>query len=386
MQHRGAGGDEGDLGQFCRDAADALLLRSGQLEIQETERADKLRSLSLRDLMVECLAREGEGTTISLLRKSKDELWDMAVRQFTQPTAAFPAILDNAIKKAIVQSYDEVDTTFQIWTAEGSLTDFKPSKEHEYLLGGGKFSKVSEGGELKSSTLETEKLPQRQLGTYGTQFSMSREAFINDDVGLLVEMPVKYAKAAKREINRQVYELIVKNNKIFDGKPLFNADTHKNVLATGCKPSIEAVQALMLLLMQQTDPFGSAINVKPKNMILPIGYGFAAAQIFQSQTVNTSANTQAANALYQYRNSIQVIEEGELNVLAAGGPVPWFISADPKQAGSVKVDYLNGNKRPFFRRSEKVGYLGFFWDIFMDWVVSVPDWRGIAKNPGVAIS
>lgn len=385
VQNRGAGGDDNDLGQFCRAAADALLLRSGQMEIEETEQADKLRNLSLRDLMVESLVREGEGTTISLLRKSKDELWEMAVRQFAQPTAAFPAILDNAINKAIVQSYDEMDTTFQLWTAEGSLTDFKLSKEHEYLLGGGKFSKVSEGGELKHSTLETEKLPQRQLGTYGTQFSMSREAFINDDVGLLVEMPAKYAKAAKREINHQVYELIFKNSKIFDGKALFDADTHKNVLATGCEPSIEAVQALMLLLMQQTDPFGNAINVKPKNMILPLGYGFKAAQILQSQTVNTSENTQAFNALYQYRNNIQIIEEGELNVLAGGAPVPWFVSADPKQVGSVKVDYLNGNKRPIFRRSEKTGYLGFFWDIYMDWVVSVKDWRGIAKNPGVKI-
>ena len=157
------------------------------------------------------------------------------------------------------------------------------------------------------------------------------------------------------------------------------------MLATGCEPSIEAVQALMLLLMQQTDPFGNAINVKPKNMILPLGYGFKAAQIFQSQTVNTPENTQAFNALYQYRNNIQIIEEGELNVLAGGAPVPWFVSADPKQVGSVKVDYLNGNKRPIFRRSEKTGYLGFFWDIYMDWVVSVKDWRGIAKNPGVKI-
>ena len=35
-----------------------------------------------------------------------------------QPTAAFPAILDNAIRKNIVQMYQEIPTTFQLWTTK----------------------------------------------------------------------------------------------------------------------------------------------------------------------------------------------------------------------------------------------------------------------------
>ena len=31
---------------------------------------------------------------------------------------------------------------------------------------------------------------------------------------------------------------------------------------------------------------------------------------------------------------------------------------------------------------ETPGQLGFVWDIYMDWGISVLDWRGLYKNPG----
>ena len=55
-------------------------------------------------------------------------------------------------------------------------------------------------------------------------------------------------------------------------------------------------------------------------------------------------------------------------------------------AKSIKVDYLNGQETPTIRRSEQAGQLGFVWDIYLDWGVTVVDYRGIAKNPGVVIS
>ena len=137
-----------------RDAArDAMLMQAGVEVEKPAQGAEALRGMSLRDFLIESMARSGEGTTTELLRRSRADLWDTAVRQFFSPTADFPAILDNAIKKSIVQQYALVPCTFELWTSRGTLTDFKPSKEHEYALGGGEFSKVGEGGELKHSSL-----------------------------------------------------------------------------------------------------------------------------------------------------------------------------------------------------------------------------------------
>lgn len=378
-------GDEAD--NFRAAAVDAMLMRAG-VEVQNPARgAEEMRGYSLRDLAIECMARDGMGSTTSLLRMSKDDLWNEACRQFFNPTAAFPAILDNAIRKNIVQMYQQIPTTFQLWTAKGSVTDFKPTKDHSYLAGGaGEFKRVGENGELKADTPKTDLLPQRQIDTWGRQFSMTRQAFINDDVGFITEVPGLYAMSAKRTINKQVYEILVKNPAIFDGVSLFD-NAHNNLIDTGTAPSIESLQAIMLKLLNQVDPFGDSIMVQPKYVIVPVGYGFKLSQILETALSDvTGIGSHTANALYQYRNQLQVIEEGALNTLAgSGSAIPWFVAGDKTYAKSLQVDYLNGQETPTIRRSEVPGRLGFVWDIWLDWGITAVDFRGIAKNPGVTI-
>jgi len=377
-------GDQGD--NFRAAAVDAVLMRAGVTVENPTEGVEQFRGMSLRDLAIECMARDGVGSTTSLLRMGKDDLWNMAQRQFFSPTAAFPAILDNAIKKSIEHLYAHVPTTFQLWTSKGSLTDFKPTKDHSYLVGGaGEFLRVGENGELKHDTPKSELLPQRKIDTFGRQFSMTRQAFINDDIGFITEVPGMYAASAKRTINKQVYKILMDNPAIFDGVPLFDA-AHGNLIANGSKPSNEAIQAMMMKMLLQKDPFGEAIMVQPAHIIVPVGYKFLMTTILSSPTINTEGNTQAVNPLYQYREQLNIVEDGTLNGLAGeGNPVPWFMAGDKTYAKSLQVDYLNGQETPTIRRSEVPGQLGFVWDIWLDWGITAVDFRGIAKNPGVVI-
>ena len=306
--------------------------------------------------------------------------------QFLSPTASFPAILDQAIQKSIVHQYQNVLTTFDLWTSKGSLPDFKPSKAHEYTIGGGEFDKVTEGGELKHSSLDTSMNPLRKLDTYGTQFTMTREAFINDDIGFCPKCRASMPAVAKRKINKQVYEVIVKNPAVYDGVALFD-DAHKNLISTGTAPTIESVQKMMMKLLRQTDPFGESIMVQPKFILVPVGYGFLMSQLLETAQVDVDGiGSHTANALYKYRTQLQVVEEGTINALAGTSAVPWYIVGDKSTAKSVQVDYLNGVDTPSFRRSEKAGYLGFVWDIWLDWGITVMDHRGIVRNNGVAIT
>ena len=377
--------DPGD--NFRAAATDALLMRTGVNVTNPAQGVEQFRGMSLRDLAIECMARDGQGSTAELLRMGKDDLWAMACRQFFNPTSAFPAILDSTIRKTIENRYQTVPTTFQLWTSKGSVADFKPNKDHSYLAGGaGEFLLVGENGELKHDTPKTELLPQRKIDTYGRQFSMSRQAFINDDIGFITEVPGLYAASAKRTINKQVYSILVKNPAIFDGVTLFNA-AHNNLIAAGAKPSIDTMQAIMLKLLRQTDPFGEAITIQPRYVIVPVGYGFLLSQLLETQQIDvTGIGSKTMNPLYNYRNQLQVIEEGTLNVLTGeGNAVPWFMVGDPSYAKSLQVDYLNGQETPTIRRSEVPGQLGYVWDIWLDWGITAVDFRGIAKNPGVTI-
>lgn len=371
--------DEGDT--FRQRATDALVLRSGIRLEHPAEGCNEFRAMSLRDLAIECLSREGQNTG-ALLRMSSDQIYGELSRQFYNPTAAFPAILDSTIRKSIVHLYNTVPTTFQAFTSKGTLKDFKETADHEYVIGGvGDFLLVPENGEIKPDKPRTEMLPTRKLDTYGKQFSMTRQAFINDDIGFLTEVPGLYATAAKKTIDKQVYKILFNNAKIFDGVALF-ADKHKNLMKTGSKPSQASIQAIITKMQKQTDQFGEAIYVTPRTIVVPIGYEFDLAVILHSTQITGSANNDI-NPLYNY--PLQIVQSPVLNGLAGTGACPWFMFADAASARGIQVDYLNGQETPTVRRMEVPGTLGFVWDIYLDWGISVRDFRGIAMNPGVAL-
>lgn len=371
---------------FRRDASDALLLRSGRVSVENpTDGARQLQGMSLRDLGIECLMREGNRSASELLRMSPDQLYTelcAQFRQFYNPSAAFPAIMDQTIRKSIVELYNHVPTTFQEITTKGTLKDFKQTTDHEYVIGGvGDFLLVPENGEIKPDMPRTEMLPQRKLDTYGKQFSMTRQAFINDDIGFLTEVPGLYATAAKKTIDKQVYRILFDNKKIFDGKPLFHND-HKNLIATGSKPTQASIQEIILQMQKQTDHFGEPIYITPRKMLVPVGYEFDLAVIFRSAQVVGSSNNDI-NPLYNY--PLQVVQSPVLNALAGSNACPWFMFADISSARGIQVDYLNGQETPTVRRMETPGQLGFVWDMYLDWGISVRDFRGIAKNPGAVL-
>lgn len=198
----------------------------------------------------------------------------------------------------------------------------------------------------------------------------------------MTSLPARHAAAARRTINRQCYEILMKNPKIYDDKVLFSAD-HKNLLKTGTDITKEAVQAMIMAISTQKDQFDQAITIRPAMLVLPVGMGFDLFTLFNSPTVQTTDNTQAVNPLYRY--GLQQVEDPEINRLAGAGAAPWFLLGATEDTAFIEVDYLNGDEVPKIRRMETAGQLGFVWDIYLDWGIQVMDYRGAVKNPGVKI-
>ena len=188
--------------------------------------------------------------------------------------------------------------TFDKFTKKGSLKDFK--RHDNYYVAGpvGEFYEVPENGELKHDIFKDDKLPQRQLKTYGRQFTLSRKAFIDDDIGLVTSLPARYAAAARKTINKQVYQILINNSNIYDGAALFGKE-HKNLLASGTGVTQEAMQTMIMALANQKDQFGESIIINPATIVVPSGMKFDMYTLFFSPTINTSDNSQAVNPLYQ---------------------------------------------------------------------------------------
>lgn len=375
---------EAEEDKFREAASDALVMRSGIAVENPAAGANEFMGASLRDLAVRCLASEN-GNDVYM--KSADDVYQMAVRQFYSPTAAFPAILDQAIRKAYVEGHRKANVTFERFTSEGTLSDFK-TNEGSYLAGpAGEFLEVPEGGELKHDIPADQKLPSRKLKTYGRQFTMTRQAFINDDIGLITTVPARYAASARKTINKQVYQILVNNPAIYDGTALFSS-AHGNLVSSGTGITQASMQSMIMALQTQLDQFGEAIIIRPATIVVPAGMAFDLYTLFNSPTINTAGNTQAVNPLYRYANSIEIVEDPTINVLSGGfgNAMPWFLIGDKNDTAFIQVDYLNGRKIPAIRKMETPGQLGFVWDIYLDWGISVQDYRGAIKNPGITVS
>ena len=372
--------DEED--KFRTAAADSIAVRGGVSVSAPAAGHRDYMGMTLKGIAIECLRRDGDNIT-DLMRMSASEVYDrLAQRQFYNPTSSFPAIMDQTIRKSIVEMYTHVGTTFEQITSKGSLPDFKETKDHEYVIGGvGDFQLLPENGEIKPDAPRTELLPHVKLDTYAKQFSMTRQAFVNDDIGLLTRVPGLYAQAAKKTIDKQVYETLHDNPAIFDGKALFCSD-HKNLIATGAAPSQAVIQQMILQLQKQTDTFGEPIYMNPRQIIVPVGWEFDLAVIFHSAQVVGSSNNDI-NPLYNY--PMGIVQSPRLNAMAGANACPWFMQADEASSRGITVYYLNGQETPTVRRMETVGQLGFTWDMWLDWGVCVRDWRQFVKNPGVAL-
>lgn len=378
--------DEND--KFRAAAADGLILRSGEITLDKpADGANDFRNMSLKDIAIMAMSRQGENVD-SLLRMSSDEIFGkiMTERAYFSPEAAFPAILDATINKSYIEAYNHAPATFDRFCKIGSLGDFKKHDNH-YLAGpAGEFKEVPENGELVHDIPKDAKRPQRQLRTYGRQFTMSRKAFINDDIGFITTLPGRYARSARMTINKQVYEILFKNPTIYDGVALFEKTRHRNLLNAGTAPTAEVINKMILALSTQKDDFDEAIIAKPSAFVTPVGYAMDFYKLFNSPSIQTTDNTQAANPLYQLRNNIEIVEDATLNALAGTGAAPWFLFAGYNDLATLQVDFLNGQQTPNIRRMEVPGVLGYVWDIFLDWGITAMDFRGVVKNPGVVIA
>lgn len=363
------GKDERD--KFRDAAANGLALRVGMEVANPAAGANELRNLSLREIAKEALRIEGVNNAYRL---SDDEL----LRQHLTPTSLFANIMDQTARNVFQQAYTEAETTYQHWVKTGTLQDFRPTKTYQVGTAG-QLLPVSENGELKHDDPQGVEGPTRQLLTYGRQFSMSRQAFINDDVSFIETIPALYAQSARLGINRLVYQTLANNPAIWDGKTLFH-DDHANIMATGGIPSVETLSEARRLLRKQKAAGGEVnLNIPARFMLVPTSLETKAGQLVGSAVDPSAANPNVPNPFF---NKFTVISDAELDDANANGEKEWYVTAD-KLRSPIQVDFLNGKDMPTIAmKAAPAGQLGFLWDIYMDYGVTVVDYKTVVKNNG----
>lgn len=356
---------EAESDKFRAAAQDAVLMAVGIPVADAAPGAQELRGYSMIELARESLRRESDSTV------NFGDNMELA-RAAINSTSTFPAIMSNLANKSVMTGFNEAETTFQIWAGKGSNRDFKEAARVA-LSEAGNLELVPEGGQFQQDYLG-EASARTKVATYGKLFSLTRQAIINDDLGLFSKIATKYGSAAKRLVNKMVYAQLTGNVKMQDNVALFDAK-HGNVATTGEALSVKAIAKAITAMRRQKGITGEAtLNITPKYLVVPPELEVTAYQIVNSTAAVDGVNSGVVNP---YKGRFVVVADAELT-----DPDAWYLVADATQHDTIEVTYLNGVETPRLETRQGFDVDGIEYKVAFDCGVSALDFRGVYKNAG----
>lgn len=356
---------EAESDKFRAAAQDAVLMAAGIPVADAAPGAQELRGYSMIEMARESLRRES-GSAVNF--GDNMELARAAINS----TSTFPAIMSNLANKSVMVGFNEAETTYQIWAGKGSNRDFKEAARVA-LSEAGTLELVPEGGQFKQDSFG-EASARTKVATYGKLFSLTRQAIINDDLGLFSKIATKYGSAAKRLVNKMVYAQLTGNVKMQDNVALFDSK-HGNVAGTGEALSVKAIAKAITAMRRQKGITGEAtLNITPKYLVVPPELEVTAYQIVNSTAAVDGVNSGVVNP---YKGRFIVVADAELT-----DPDAWYLVADATQHDTIEVTYLNGVETPRLETRQGFDVDGIEYKVAFDCGVSALDFRGLYKNAG----
>lgn len=304
---------------------------AARADLEELESDNSFASMSLLEMSREALRNRGVGCA----GLSRTQIASMA---FTHTSGDFGEVLGNTARKSMLKGVGEAEETFPIWTQKGNLNDFKINSR----VGVGNFSeldKLGESGEYRTGDIKDHG-EQIQLATYGKKFSINRHMIINDDLRAFTVIPKKMGMAAIRTVGSVVYQVLISNPKMKNGRPLFHS-AHNNISKEGDFISVDSVEAALIAMGLQADAEGNTLGIRAGYLITPFSLGGKAQSVIDSKYHPDKA-VEVSNPVYK---QVEVVPEPRLDSAFSGGALPWFV-VGKRIFDTLEVAYLDGNDKP----------------------------------------
>jgi hypothetical protein len=304
--------------------------------------------------------------------RNPEALLDINTRQGSQAylvTDDFVSVLLNLARASLTQGYTVAPRTFTSWARQISVQDFR--EYHRIVLGAGsKLDPVSQHGEFTRG-----QLPSRseiiQLQTFGKIIAFTRQAMINDDLGLLTRIPQLFGNSAATMEGDVVYGVLTGNPIMSDGNALFSAP-HANV-GTPAAIDIASLSEARQLLRMQTSPEGQPLNLVPAFLVVGPEKEVEALQLTAATVVPTTLGTAIPIAL----KSVEVVVDARIQ------GTNWYIMASPNACDGIEYAMLSGgDPGPTLEARDGFDVDGVEFKAREDFGAAAIEWRGMVWNAG----
>jgi ATP-dependent protease ClpP protease subunit len=355
---------------FSQAAGDALAIRAGIKVAKPHPAAADLRMTSVQDLARASLSRAG--------RHHRD-LAGAALVKAALSTGDFPALLSNALGKAIRMGFESDTQSHAAWVRASQVNDFR-TQTRPILGAAPSLDKLFQGEEYRNGPW-SEDSATFALEKFGKLFSISWESLLADDLGAFLRVPQALGAAARRVECDSVYANLTAAGGagvlMQDGQPLFHT-SHANIVSTAANPDATSLGAARALLRRQR-PVGGAgfLNLVPAFLIVPPELETAAEILIASASrhVTGASGATTDGAQTPWIAGLTLVVEPRLSGF-------WYVAANTAQVDTVEVATLaEANFAPIV---EELPGEGAKTDTIV-WKVKHPhsaralDWRGLVR-------
>ncbi len=344
--------------------ADAIYARLSGREV--SEQARQYAGASIVDMARAML--EANGEPVRFARASA--VIDAITRGGGQHTTSdFAYMVNNATTRFLLDRFRAATSPLKVLAQPRSLPDFKP-RNAVRVEGPSVLRLVGESGEFKNSTVR-EGSDSIRLATYGEILSISRQALVNDDLGVFADVATFFARAAAESEATFLAALIQGNGvNTSDGNPLYHT-SHGNIAASGTAINEASLAAGLAAMRAQMNLDGTTpANVVPKYLVVTPAREIEAKKALASITPASTAN---ANP---FAGELDLIVDPRLT----GNQ--WRLFADPALTPVLQWATLEGQEGLF--TDTRVGFEidGVEIKARIDVGAAAWDWRGTYMNPG----
>lgn len=302
-----------------------------------------------------------------------------------------PGILANTANKFLAASFMNVEQAWRGIARIRGVNDFKQVTTYR-MSGNNTFLRVPPGGEIKHGSL-AETSYTNQAKTYGRLLGISREDYINDDLGAFVSVTQELGRGAADALNNIFWATFLDDAAFFPvDKSLGNYDdgSTDSVLSLAGLDNAESIFGV------QTKPDGSPLGATAKILLVPTALKNAALTFMSSQdlVVGTTAATgvnknifagryEVVSSAYLSRTSIN--DENGVPQTVTGSSTAWYLLADPSDIPAIEVVFLFGKDAPTVETDQfEFDRLGLATRAYFDFGVSRQEYRAGVKMKGAA--
>lgn len=355
-----------------KDAAELAIMarHTGNMKpLENNLLAQEFRNYSLLEMARYFLEKGGVRTGLL----SKTEIASRALHHTTD----FPEVLANVANKSLRAGYEKAPRSWLPFVRITEVPDFKQVSRVQ-LGDAPKLKKVNEHGEFTRGSMK-DAAEKYSLSTFGRIIGVTRQVIINDDLSAFTRVAELFGQSAADLESDEVYKIFNTNPLMADTIALF-ATGHGNLVSSGSKPSVSALQAIRTLMrkqkgLSQDSAEAQYINVMARYLIVPPEYEVDAEQVLSA--------TMLANQVAQvnpFAGSMQLIVEPRLSDVTA--PQPWYVAADPAQVDTIEVAYLQGQRGVYIETKQGFNVDGLEVKARLDFVAKAIDHRGLARHVG----